>query len=165
MSDKCPFREGCYIIEEAYIVPAGRVDLGVPLYDATLTVEPDPSGRLITHGAGLVSNVAVISLLEDYDRLDIIMKMGQGFCFHLKNPIIQGGKVFSDKVKSRIRFIPQDSFDQIEDEIFNRWVTSLRIVNGKDENGNGDFTGRHRDQDNTPHPACLCEKPDSEAQP
>lgn len=125
MAVECPFREGCYIIEEAYIVPSDGSQVAVAMTEAVLTVEPDIHGRIFVHGSGFVRNAALVTLLEDHDSLDIIMKMGEGLCYHLTKPTIHAGKVFSQQVQSRVRFTPNTSFNPISDERFNSWGFSL----------------------------------------
>ncbi len=118
MSSECPFKPGSYIIEEAYIVSADSLDAGVEITDSVLDVLLDPRGNAFVDGHGLVHNVSLVNLLENYQEFDIVMNMGEGFCFYLRRPVINAGKIFTPGVKSILRFTPGDSFDSISDEKF-----------------------------------------------
>ncbi len=119
-------REGTYIIEEAYIVTE---DLArhVPMKDAFLEVQREPSNKLTVHGKATVRNASIVELLEEYEKLDIVIDMGEGFKFYLRNPIIQGGKVFSPNILSTIRFMPTESFELLQDGEYKKIKTYLEI--------------------------------------
>ncbi|MGC8718965.1 MAG: hypothetical protein ACP5TY_03020 [Thermodesulforhabdaceae bacterium] len=121
-------RPGTYIIEEAFIITADTPRRGIILKDAFLDVEDDGK-RLIVHGRATVHNLSLVELYEDHDKLDMIINMGDGFKFYLKEPIIQAGKVFSPAIESTMRFIPVDSFDLMTDDEYRLLVKSVTIIN------------------------------------
>ncbi len=118
-------REGMYWIEEAYIIPPEAPHRALALHNAVLDVEREREDRLIVHGRATVHNASLVNLLEDHETLDMILNMGKGFVFYLREPLIQAGKVFSPTVSSTLRFIPQDSFDHWSDDAYARFKTSL----------------------------------------
>lgn len=120
-------RTGTYIIEEAFIVTADEPRYGITLRDAFLDVEREDN-RVIVHGRATVHNLSLVRLLEDHEKLDILINMGDGFKFYLKEPVIQAGKVFSPKVESTMRFIPTDSFDLVTEEEYDSIRSSLELV-------------------------------------
>ncbi|MCX7822356.1 MAG: hypothetical protein N2260_02790 [Syntrophobacterales bacterium] len=120
-------RTGTYIIEEAYVVTADRPRSGIALRDAFLDVEKE-GNRTIVHGRATVHNLSLVQLLEDYERLDMVINMGEGFKFYLREPIIQAGKVFSPKVESTMRFIPTDSFDPMTEEEYLELIDSIALL-------------------------------------
>ncbi len=127
MAVVCPFKPGSYIIEEAYIVSANSLDAGVEISDSVLDVLLDPRGNTLVDGHGLVHNVSLVNLLENYQEFDIVMNMGENFCFYLRRPVINAGKVFTPGVKSILRFTPGDSFEHISDERFYKIKERLHL--------------------------------------
>lgn len=120
-------RTGTYIIEEAFVVTSDKPRYGIALRDAFLDVEREDN-RVIVHGRATVHNLSLVRLLEDHEKLDILINMGDGFKFYLKEPVIQAGKVFSPKVESTMRFIPADSFDLVTEEEYDSIKNSLELV-------------------------------------
>ncbi|MBW1974911.1 MAG: hypothetical protein JRI45_04990 [Deltaproteobacteria bacterium] len=123
-----PFKPGSYIIEEAYVV-VHDADGGkaVVLTDGVLDVEKDPLDNEIVNGRAFVHNLSMVNLLEEHEKLDILLKMGEGFCFRLTEPIIQGGKVFEKTTRSILRFTPTSDFEQLSDEEFAQIKKTLEI--------------------------------------
>ena len=128
MEIECPFKPGNYIIDEAYIIPSGKFGVAVVIANSVLDVELDPKGKTIVNGYGFARNVSLVELLENHQDFDIIINMGDGFCFYLEKPIINAGKVFSPNVRSVIRFTPTNSFTQIPDEEFAEIKSKLKLI-------------------------------------
>jgi hypothetical protein len=120
-------RQGTYIIEEAFVITPNEPRRGIVLRDAFLEVEEEGNRKMV-HGRATVHNLSLVELFEDNEQLDMIINMGEGFKFYLKNPIIQAGKVFSPAVFSTMRFIPTDSFDHIPDAEYSIIVNSIILV-------------------------------------
>ncbi|MEJ5300229.1 MAG: hypothetical protein WHS38_04490 [Thermodesulforhabdaceae bacterium] len=120
-------REGTYIIEEAFVITTNEPRRGIALRDAFLEVEKDGNHKIV-HGRATVHNLSLVELFEDNELLDMIINMGEGFKFYLKNPAIQAGKVFSPTVSSTMRFIPRESFDHISDTEYAKIVDSIVLI-------------------------------------
>jgi hypothetical protein len=120
-------RKGTYIIEEAFVITQNEPRTGIALRDAFLEVEEEGNHKMV-HGRATVHNLSLVELFEDNEQLDMIINMGEGFKFYLKNPIIQAGKVFSPTVFSSMRFIPTNSFDHIPDNEYSAIVDSIILV-------------------------------------
>ncbi len=113
MSVEVPFAEGSYIIEKGYLVtPRYRA---VELTDGILEVQKDPRGVRVLHGRAFVLNRLMVALLEEETDLDLLLDLGEGFRYWLRNPNIQAGKVFETRTRSLLHFSPTRPLEPISD--------------------------------------------------
>jgi hypothetical protein len=54
--------------------------------------------------------------------------LGAEFKYILKDPILKGGKVFSPDVKSSLQFLPQQPWEQIQQEEFEALYSRLNFL-------------------------------------
>jgi hypothetical protein len=76
----------------------------VRLGDTVLEIFTGRLGKRQIRGQGLVQNTALVDLHEDGDEIDLLLDLGSGFRFLVKDPMLQGGKVFSPNIRSVIHF-------------------------------------------------------------
>lgn len=130
MAESIPFAEGSYVIEESLLYgPSGKA---LSLSEAFIEVYRDSRGRRHLRGQGLVQNLLLVDLLEDDDRLDLLMDLGEGFRFRLKAPKLHAGKVFSPTTRSIVHFAPSGNIETLSDETFARERAALTLSEGSD---------------------------------
>jgi hypothetical protein len=106
MNQWIPFGQGTYAVDQAFIVtPAFKA---VALLQTVVDVHEGPRGVRSLVGRGKAANALVVDLLEDHDRLDVLLNFGAPFTFWLQSPDIQAGKVFAPGVAATIQFTPQN---------------------------------------------------------
>jgi hypothetical protein len=125
MENWIPFAEGEYLVDEALLVTADRK--AVRLEEVIVEVYSDRRGQRYLKGRGRVRNVLMVELLDDSDNLDLLLDFGQEFKYRLKDPILQGGKVFAPDVKSVLQFTPQNPWQQIPPAEFENLLSRLQI--------------------------------------
>ena len=125
MENWIPFAEGEYLVDQALLVTAGRK--AVRLEDVIVEVYSDRRGQRYLKGRGRVRNVLMVELLDDSDNLDLLLDFGEEFKYRLKEPILQGGKVFAPDVKSVLQFTPQNPWQQIPPAEFENLLSRLQI--------------------------------------
>ena len=69
-------------------------------------------------------------LLETDETLDLLLDLGGEFKYRLKQPTIQGGKVFSPGTASFILFLPSEPWVQVPEKDFNSLMSRVRILTG-----------------------------------
>jgi hypothetical protein len=68
----------------------------------------------------------VVALLEEDDRLDILLDLGSHFKYHLEAPQISAGKLFLPDVKSTLQFAPLKPWRRLAEEEYRRRVMALK---------------------------------------
>jgi hypothetical protein len=125
MENWIPFAEGEYLADQAWLVAADRK--AVRLEEVIVEVYSDRRGQRYLKGRGRVRNVLMVELLDDSDNLDLLLDFGEEFKYRLKEPILQGGKVFAPDVKSVLQFTPQNPWQQIPPAEFENLLSRLQI--------------------------------------
>lgn len=115
MGEWIPFAEGKYRVERAVLIGPGGI--GVELEDALIEIL-DQGGRRRLRGRGRLRNEELVRLLDEGDELDLLLDLGAEFKYRMRNPGIQGGKVFAPGVKSFIQFIPQTPWEEVPEAEF-----------------------------------------------
>jgi hypothetical protein len=129
MKNWIPFAEGEYVVELALLVAA---DLSaVAVEDVIVEIYSDQRGIRYLNGRGRVFNTLLVELLDDNDELDLLLDFGGEFKYLLKEPNLQGGKVFSPEVKSVLRFTPQNPWQHLPPIEFEKFTSRLRILSKK----------------------------------
>ncbi len=125
-TDWIPFEEGEYWVEQAYIVApdGGAVALEKPYIE----IAKGPLGKRHLVGKGLVLNLLVVELLEDSDKLDILLDLGGDFKYRLAKPRISAGKVFAVDVKSTLQFSPVEPWALVSVEEFEAQLGALKRI-------------------------------------
>lgn len=126
MTQWIPFSEGNYLVEQAFLIAPDHK--AVPLEDSVIEVFADPRGMRHMNGQGLVRNVLVVQLFEEYEDMDLLMDMGEEFKYLLRKPTLQAGKVFSPHIKSALRFTPTRALEQIPEKEFEALVSRLTLL-------------------------------------
>ncbi|UCD78506.1 MAG: hypothetical protein JSW26_24340 [Desulfobacterales bacterium] len=126
MENWIPFAEGEYLVDRALLVAADRK--AVRVEDVIVEVYAGRLGQRYLKGRGRVRNVLMVELLNDSDNLDLLLDFGEEFKYLLKEPNLQGGKVFSPNVKSVLQFTPQKPWQQIPQDEFDNLLSRLQIL-------------------------------------
>lgn len=126
MKNWIPFAEGEYMVDQALLVTADRK--AVRIEDVIVEVYSDRQGQRYLKGRGRLRNVLMIELLEDSDNLDLLLDFGEEFKYLLKEPSLQGGKVFSPDVKSVLQFTPRNPWQHIPADEFANLLSRLQIL-------------------------------------
>ncbi|MEJ2170548.1 MAG: hypothetical protein P8X90_34065 [Desulfobacterales bacterium] len=126
MKNWIPFTEGEYLVDQALLVTADQK--AVRIEDVIVEVYSDRQGQRYLKGRGRLRNVLMIELLEDSDNLDLLLDFGEEFKYLLKEPSLQGGKVFSPDVKSVLQFTPRNPWRQIPADEFENLLSRLQIL-------------------------------------
>jgi len=126
MKNWIPFVDGEYLVEQAYLVAPDHK--AVTLQHAVIEVVSDRRGQRRLRGYGRVMNNRMIELLEDYDELDVVLDLGDEFKYRLRNPDIQAGKVFAPNTRSTLRFSPQNPWEQLSLNDYDRLTRGLILI-------------------------------------
>jgi len=126
MENWIPFAEGEYLVDRALLLAADRK--AVRVEDVIVEVYAGRLGQRYLKGRGRVRNVLMVELLNDSDNLDLLLDFGEEFKYLLKEPNLQGGKVFSPNVKSVLQFTPQKPWQQIPQDEFDNLLSRLQIL-------------------------------------
>ncbi|MGD9097362.1 MAG: hypothetical protein PVF97_04700 [Desulfobacterales bacterium] len=128
-TDWIPFEEGEYWVKQAFILsPGGQ---SVALEQPYLEVAKATTGRRHLVGRGLVYNLLVVELLEESDKLDILLDLGGPFKYRLVQPQISAGKVFAADTKSTLQFTPRGPWDTLEAEAFDHQLAAMKRIDGQ----------------------------------
>ncbi len=126
MENWIPFAEGEYLVDRTLLMTADHQ--AVRVEDVIVEVYSDRLGRRFLKGRGRVRNILMVRLLDDSDSLDLLLDFGEEFKYLLKEPLLQGGKVFSPEVKSVLQFTPQNPWQQVPPDEFENLLSRLRIL-------------------------------------
>jgi hypothetical protein len=126
MDDWIPFAQGEYLTEQSFLLASGN--RSVALEDAVIEVFKDASGTHRLRGRARIRTILMVELLEEDEDLDIVLDFGAEFKYRLKNPKIQGGKVFAPDVRSTIVFLPTAPWGQIPVDDFEKLMSRLRFL-------------------------------------
>lgn len=124
--DWIPFEAGEYWAARAFLVASNRSALA--LEAPFIKIGTGPRGQRYLKGQGLVRNAQVVALLEDDDRLDILLDLGGDFKYHLETPQISAGKLFAPDIKSTLQFAPLKPWRQLSVKVFDSMVSALSRV-------------------------------------
>ncbi len=125
-----PFREGTYLVEDAYLVtPLNR---SVKLTEGILEVSKDALGQKHLRGRAFVHNILMVALLEDEESLDLILDLGLGFRYRVPQPILQAGKIFEPRTSSLVHFAPSTDLRPLTDTDYDRLLSSLKVLHPED---------------------------------
>lgn len=126
MSEWIPFKEGDYIVEQAFLLAPDHS--AVLLDDAVIRVFQDRTGKRHMNGSCRVINVLLVKLLDDHNEIDLVLDLGAEFKYLLRDPILKGGKVFSPDVKSTLQFLPKEPWTQIQEAEFEALYSQLQFL-------------------------------------
>ena len=126
MGEWIPFAEGRYLADRAVLI-ADDAATGVELTDTIIEVSERRGGRRL-QGRGRARNALLVQLLEENDDLDLLLDLGGEFKYRLKQPKIQGGKVFTPGVKSFIQFLPRQPWEPLPEADFTILMSRVRIL-------------------------------------
>ncbi|MGD9032272.1 MAG: hypothetical protein PVJ69_03285 [Desulfobacteraceae bacterium] len=126
MDEWIPFKEGDYIVEQAFLLAPD--ESAVLLEDAVIRVFEDRRGHRQMHGSCRAINALLIKLLDDHNEIDLVLDLGAEFKYLLKDPILRGGKVFSPDVKSTLQFLPKEPWEQIQKDKFEALYSRLNFL-------------------------------------
>ena len=126
MDEWIPFKEGDYIVEQAFLLAADHS--AVLLDDAVIRVFQDRRGQRQMNGSCRVINALLVKLLDDHNEIDLVLDLGAEFKYLLKDPILKGGKVFSPDVKSTLQFLPKEPWEQIQEDKFEALYSRLNFL-------------------------------------
>jgi hypothetical protein len=126
MSEWIPFKEGDYIVEQAFLLAPDHST--VLLDDAVIRVFQDRQGKRHMNGSCRIINALLVKLLDDHNEIDLVLDLGGKFKYLLKDPILKGGKVFSPDVKSMLQFLPKEPWTQIQEAEFEALYSHLNFI-------------------------------------
>ncbi|NNF99926.1 MAG: hypothetical protein HKM93_11150 [Desulfobacteraceae bacterium] len=116
--------EGEYDVKKAYILAPDYY--AVSMESAVINVFTGRDGHRKMEGHGLIENIRVVDLLDHGDDLDIILMFEADICFIMRSPILQGGKVFAENIKSTMRFTPTKPWEQLSDDEYHDLTEKIR---------------------------------------
>ncbi len=118
--------EGKYLVESAFLLAADRS--AVTLDDALLEVYLTGARERRLRGSAMVMNILMVQLLEDNDELDLLLNLGDGFHYLLREPLLRAGKVFAPDVKSLLQFIAQGPSQKLGGEEYQSIRSGLVLI-------------------------------------
>ena len=126
MAEWIPFEEGEYWVANAYLVAPDET--AIALENPVITIARSPHGGRYLKGQGMAQNLMVIKLLEDDDRLDILLDLGGEFTFVLESPQISAGTLFVPDTTSTLQFAPRKPWRRLSAEDYRRRVAHLKRI-------------------------------------
>ena len=126
MEDWIPFEEGKFRVEQALLFTPDNA--AVALDNPYIEIFTGRTGKKSFTGGGLVRNILLVALLEDYDDLDILLDLGGEFKYIIKAPDIQAGKVFSPDIKSSLRYTPRGPWERLLPADFDARLSRLKMA-------------------------------------
>ena len=120
--------EGKYFADRTLLVTVDRS--AVELKDTVIDIYKDRQGVRRLQGQGFANSLAVIRLLEDHDKLDILLDLGANFKYRLIAPTLSGGKIFAPDVQSSMVFVPTQPWIPLTEQDFASAVKGLKMVTG-----------------------------------
>ena len=126
MENWIPFGEGEYLVDQALLVATDRK--AVRLEDVVVEIYSDRQGRRYLKGRGRLRNALLVELLDESDRVDLLLDFGAEFKYLLQEPNLQGGKVFAPDVRSVLQFTPQDPWRQLPPDEFEGLCACLKLL-------------------------------------
>jgi hypothetical protein len=126
MEDWIPFEEGKYAVTRAVLTSAAHN--AVQLAEPVLEIFTGRFGKRQLKGYALVQNTALVDLHEDGDEIDLLLDLGADYRFLMKNPLLQGGKVFSPNIRSAIHFHPRGPWHPLSVEDFEARLEALSYL-------------------------------------
>jgi hypothetical protein len=115
--------EGLYEVDQAYLVDPNRNRLS--LRDVTFEIWQDKQERKQLRGRGLIKNFDFAEMLEDTEKVDLVLCFFEDYYLWLEEPIIQVGKVFEPTTESSLVFSSGETISQISEQQFTE-LTGLR---------------------------------------
>jgi hypothetical protein len=126
MDQWVPFAEGEYVIEHAFMLtPDGS---GVAVENAVIEVFADPKGIRQVKGKGMTRPALMVSLHEDNEVIDMVIDLGSGFRYYLKEPSLQAGKVFSPEVMAFIHFFPSGPWEPLSQADYDALINRVKML-------------------------------------
>jgi hypothetical protein len=122
-----PFEKGVYLLEEAFLVTPNYQ--AVQLQDARLEIYTGSAGRPLMRGFSKVKNLLIVALLEESDRIDLLLDLGGRYKYLLENPVLKAGKVFAPDVISTVQFVPDRPWRQISEDAFEQKRSKMVLLN------------------------------------
>jgi hypothetical protein len=130
MKQWIPFREGEYLMESAFLVN-GR-NAAIVVENATIDIHQDHRGLRRLKGSGRIRPFHLVEMLEDDDRVDLVLHLGEDFCFRLERPDLSAGKVFAEGVKSMMQFTPTAPWIPLTPEAFSTLKSTVTFLDATD---------------------------------
>jgi len=126
MSDWIHFENASYQTEQAFLIAEDNT--AVALEQTIVTVSTGSGGKKHLSGTGMVRNILLVEISEENDDLDLVLDFGGEYKYRMVTPTISGGKVFSPKTKSSIRFAPAAPWHQIPEPEFEALLGQLKFL-------------------------------------
>jgi hypothetical protein len=123
-----PFAEGRYLAERAVLIDADGAT-GVELAETIIEVFEGRGGRRL-QGCGRLHTALLVRLLDENEDLDLLLDLGEEFKYRMRQPKIQGGKVFNPGTSAFIQFLPSTPWEQVPEDDFNFLMSRVRILTG-----------------------------------
>ncbi len=130
MKQWIPFREGEYLVESAFLVNGKNTAITVE--NATIDIRQDDRGLRRLTGSGRIRPYLLVEMLEDDDRVDLLLHLGGEFCYRLEQPDVSAGKVFAPGVQSAMRFAPTAPWTPLTPEAFSTLKSTLTFLDQHD---------------------------------
>jgi len=119
--------EGLYFVEKAYLIAPDNQ--AVQLQDARIEIYIGRAGHRLMRGFAKVKNMLIVELLEENDRIDLLVDMGGEFKYRLENPVLKAGKVFTPDVSSTLQFVPNRPWRKIAEDAFEQNRAEMVLLN------------------------------------
>ncbi len=130
MEQWVPFREGEYLVEEAFIMaPDGKA---MPLENSMIEVFEDEAGLRHLRGRGMGRAYHLTLLMEDADHVDLMLDLGGEFKYRMPDPEVHSGKIFSPDVRSIIQFGPSTPWEAISEADYAAIRLGRRLLDAGD---------------------------------
>jgi hypothetical protein len=126
VTDWIPFEDGRYSVPEAFLMAAGNA--AVELHNPYIEIFTGRTGKRWLKGGSLVQNLLMVELMEESDKLDILLNAGEDFGFLMQSPEIQAGKVFSPLVRSSLKFMPTEPWQALTPSEFRQLKSALKLI-------------------------------------
>ena len=100
------------------------------LRDARIEIYTGSAGRRLMRGFTKVKNLLIVELLEENDRIDLLLDLGGVYKYLLENPVLKAGKVFAPDVISTVQFVPDQPWQQVAADVFEQKRSQMILLDG-----------------------------------
>jgi hypothetical protein len=79
-------------------------------------------------GTCKIRNILLVELLEENERINLALDLGDEFTYLLKDPMLRSGKVFSPDITSHLQFVPRSRLEQVSRHEFETLFSGLQFL-------------------------------------
>lgn len=128
MQQWIPFKEGKYDIEAAWLVNSTL--MAIPVTAPQIEIYRDAQDIRQLKGNGLIRPYYLVAMLEDDDRIDLLLDLDGEVVYRLDQPSLKSGKAFAPDVQATLHFAPMQPWQLVAPEALKALRSGLKVIQG-----------------------------------